>query len=82
MTRTIFTLNPLQTPAPPAPRLPQPRAKEQSGESAPTIKKLPDKAVIDNAAVDEILAPYQAESGAPAEAEPAAPVDSAATGSN
>jgi peptidyl-prolyl cis-trans isomerase C len=44
--------------------------------------RLTDKAVIDNAAVDEILAPYQAESGAPAEAEPAAPVDSAATGSN
>jgi len=44
--------------------------------------RLTDKAVIDNAAVDEILAPYKMESIAPADAEPAAPADSAAKESN
>jgi len=37
--------------------------------------RLTDKAVIDNAAVDEILSPYKAEPAAPADAELAAPVD-------
>nr|MBP6683007.1 peptidylprolyl isomerase [Halioglobus sp.] len=39
--------------------------------------RLTDKAVIDNAAVDEILAPQKAESAAPADAEPAASADAA-----
>jgi hypothetical protein len=44
--------------------------------------RLTDKAVIDNAAVEEILAPYKVESIAPADAEPVAPADSAAKESN
>jgi len=44
--------------------------------------RLTDKAFIDNAAVEEILAPYKVESIAPADAGPAASVDSAAKESN
>ncbi len=50
--------------------------------------RLTDKAVIDNAAVEEILAPYKAESAAPAdaaapaEAAPASPADSSGKESN
>jgi hypothetical protein len=44
--------------------------------------RLTDKAVIDNAAVEEILAPYKVESIAPADAEPIAPADGAARESN